>query len=365
MDDVLPAVLPLPLPPHQTFCPPPTLSGLVLAIFSKDQDTLDDLLPATLVSLVKCIIIVSTALTLGIIAVPAVLLLLPLVYYLFRRLTTFYQRTASQLKRLDKATTGPIISRFAETFSGLSSVRALRLQKPLGDQLLAQLSANNTTHFLWTASGRWLAVRLDWVATSVVVAVGCGVVGFHLLGVLTPSLAGLSLVYILQITSLFQWGFRTYAELQNHFVSVERAMAYTQIPQEPAATLPADAALAADAWPQRGSVRFANVCMRYRPELPLALHNLTLEIEPGLKSALVGRTGAGKSSITVALFRLVELQAGHITIDGVDIATIGLRCLRRAMATIQQEAILFSGTLRSNLDPLDQVGARGGVGDQE
>jgi ABC-type multidrug transport system fused ATPase/permease subunit len=175
----------------------------VLAIFSKDQDTLDDLLPATLVSLLKCIIIVSTALILGIIAVPAVLLLLPLVYYLFRRLTTFYQQTASQLKRLDKATTGPIISRFAETFSGLASVRALRLQTPLGNQLLAQLSANNNTHFLWTASGRWLAVRLDWVATSVVVAVGCGVVGFHRLDILTPSLAGLSLVYILQVSASF------------------------------------------------------------------------------------------------------------------------------------------------------------------
>jgi ABC-type multidrug transport system fused ATPase/permease subunit len=95
--------------------------------------------------------------------------------------------------------------------------------------------------------------------------------------------------------------------------------------------------------------------MRYRPELPLSLHNLDLHIEPGLKSALVGRTGAGKSSITVALFRLVELQAGRITIDGIDISTVGLRQLRRAMAAIQQEAILFSGTLRSNLDPLEQV----------
>lgn len=105
----------------------------------------------------------------------------------------------------------------------------------------------------------------------------------------------------LQITSLFQWGFRTYAELQNHFVSVERAMAYTRIPQEPAANLPGDAALAAAAWPQRGAVSFSGACMRYRPELPLALNNLNLEIEPGLKTAFVGRTGALASALPLAL----------------------------------------------------------------
>ena len=332
-----------------------TPQGLVLAIFSKDQDAIDDLLPATMLALLKCCIIVATALALGVVAVPVILVVLPIVGLLFRWLTNYFQVTASQLKRLDKASSGPVISRFAETYAGLASVRAMRLQERLGAQLIDQLARNHAAHFLWTAAGRWLAVRLDWVATGIVVCVGAGVVLEVPLMTPSPTLAGLALVYILQITSLFQWGFRMWAEVQNHFVSVERALSYTQVPQEAPAELEGDAELSAASWPQRGAISFRAVEMRYRPGMPLVLRGLSCEIEPGLKSALVGRTGAGKSSILNALFRLVEIEAGGaVCIDGVDVSRVGLDCLRRSMVAIQQDAVLFAGTLRSNLDPLEQ-----------
>ena len=150
------------------------------------------------------------------------------------------------------------------------------------------------------------ALRLDWLTSAVVLCVGCCVLLFR--EALHPALAALALTYILQITSLFQWGFRMWAECQNHFVSVERALAYTRVPQEAAATLGADATLAAAGWPSRGGLSFRGVAMAYRPGLPLVLRGASFEVAGGTKAAVVGRSGAGKSSLSVAPLPITPIR---------------------------------------------------------
>ena len=287
------------------------------------MDTLDELLPIALSSFVKCLAIVSTAFVVAAVAAPAALAVSPLVFLVFHWLGAYFQRTASQLKRLEKASTGPLFSLYGETLQGVTSIRAFGRQAAFEATLLQRLDQNHRAHFLWTASNRWFAARLDILTASVTLSVGLAVVLFR--DQLEPSLAALALTYIVQTTSLFQWGFRMWAEVRNHFVSVERALSYTKLPQEPPAVLPADSALLAQGWPHSAAVSFEAVAMAYRPGLPLVLEHVSFSLPGGVKAAVVGRSGAGKSSLTVALLCLVPLAAGTICIDGVDIASVGLQ----------------------------------------
>ena len=183
------------------------------------MDTLDELLPIALSSFVKCLAIVSTAFVVAAVAAPAALAVSPLVFLVFHWLGAYFQRTASQLKRLEKASTGPLFSLYGETLQGVTSIRAFGRQAAFETTLLQRLDQNHRAHFLWTASNRWFAARLDILTASVTLSVGLAVVLFR--DQLEPSLAALALTYVVQTTSLFQWGFRMWAEVRNHFVSVE------------------------------------------------------------------------------------------------------------------------------------------------
>ena len=326
--------------------------GLLLNVFSKDMDTLDELLPIALAGFLKCLTIVSTAVLVSAIAAPAALAIMPLVLLIFRWLTGYFQLTANQLKRLDKASAGPLFSLYSETLQGVTSIRAFGLQRQFKAVLLERLEHNHTAHFLWTASNRWFAARLDALTCLITFSVALSVLIFR--EHLEPSIAALALTYVIQTTSLFQWGFRMWAEVKNHFVSVERALTYTKLPQEPPAVCAGDAALLGRGWPDGGALTFTVVQMAYRPGLPLVLEDVSFELFGGVKAAIVGRSGAGKSSLSVALLRLAPLAAGSIRLDGVDIGTLGLRTLRRAITFIQQDAVLFAGTLRSNIDPFGE-----------
>jgi ABC-type multidrug transport system fused ATPase/permease subunit len=170
---------------------------------------------------------------------------------------------------------------------------------------------------------------------------------------LTPSLVGLSLSYSLQLCALFQWCIRQSAEVENQLTSVERIHEYGLIPAEGRRSNdsaehpppPAD-------WPQQGEIVFENVQMRYRENLPLVLNGLEVAVQPQDKIGICGRTGAGKSSLLSLLFRLVEPCGGRVLIDGVDTQSLGLLDLRSKLSIIPQEPVIFSGTLRYNLDPV-------------
>lgn len=259
---------------------------------------------------------------------------------------------------------------FHEAVNGLVTVRALGLQPLLSERFIEASDGNTRAYFVFLASSRWMGLRMDLLCWCLVVVVAF--VSVALRNSVSASLIGLSLSQILSISGAFQWAVRQSAEVENQMVSVERLVEYTRVPVEDVdiesrdglvASPPQarDAAPAPGSWPSVGALSLRDVRLRYRPHQPLVLSGLSVEVPAGAKVGIVGRTGAGKSSLFMALLRLVEPErqvAGSpdcgIAIDGVDIGRVHLSALRRGISLVPQEPILFAGTMRSNIDPFNQ-----------
>lgn len=222
--------------------------------------------------------------------------------------------------------------------SGLATIRAYGEQERfLGDNQ-KRVDIENRAYWLTTTNQRWLGIRLDFLGILLTFVVSLLAVGTRFS--ISPSQTGVTLSYIISVQQAFGWLVRQTAEVENDMNSVERIVHYAKsLEQEPPHRIPETAP--AGKWPSEGVVEMKNVVMRYRPELPEVLRGLTMSVRPGEKIGIVGRTGAGKSSIMTALYRLVELSGGSIVIDGVDIATIGLTDLRRGLAIIPQDPVSF------------------------
>ena len=197
---------------------------------------------------------------------------------------------------------------------------------------------------------RWLAVRLEFLGSIIILSAA----GFAIISVATGSkisagAVGLAMAYALQITQSLNWIVRQTVEVETNIVSVERVLEYARLPSEAPEVIHRHRPPIS--WPASGAVQFNNYSTRYREGLDLVLKNINLDIKPHEKIGVVGRTGAGKSSLTLALFRIIEPSEGNISIDALNTSTIGLLDLRRRLAIIPQDAALFEGTIRDNLDP--------------
>lgn len=210
---------------------------------------------------------------------------------------------------------------------------------------------NNRVYFAMVTSNRWLSIRLENLATMILVVCGLLVVIDYRI---TPSIAGLLLSYTFSVTSWLSWLVRATADLEQQMNSVERILFYSQLGIEPPFEINyLDRDISS--WPDRGHIKFNQVTLKYRDDLAQnALNNITFEIKSHEKIGICGRTGAGKSSILVALYRLVDLYSGSIEIDGINISEIGLHTLRGNLAIIPQDPVLFTGNIRTNLDPFGQ-----------
>lgn len=263
--------------------------------------------------------------------------LVPL-YLLFIVAASYYRASAREVKRFESLLRSTVFAKFTEGLSGVASIRAYGLR--------AALDHMNAAYYLTFANQRWLSLRLDMVGNALVFTVAILVVTSRFN--VDPSISGLVLSYILAIVQMLQFSIRQLAEVENGMNAVERLRYYgTELDEE----APAHTVHVRPGWPERGAIVFDAVEMRYRPGLPLVLSGLFMRVAAGERVGIVGRTGAGKSSIVSALFRLVEVSSGSITIDGLDIATVGLHDLRSRLAIIPQDPTLFRGTVRSNLDP--------------
>ncbi|KAL8286968.1 hypothetical protein RQP46_003974 [Phenoliferia psychrophenolica] len=266
----------------------------------------------------------------------------------YHAVASFYRQSARELKRLDNILRSSLYAHFSESLAGLATIRAFGETERFMLDNERHLDIENRAYFLTIINQRWLAVRLDLIGSTLTFVVSMLCVGQRY--TIDASRIGLILASVLSIQQGFSMVVRQAAEVENNLSSVERLHYYaTSIEQEAAGAIAATEP--AGSWPARGGIELKNVCMSYRPNLPPVLKNLSISIRPGEKVGVVGRTGAGKSSIMLTLFRIVELTSGTITIDDVDISKLGLKVLRERLSIIPQEALLFNGTLRTNLDP--------------
>ena len=261
----------------------------------------------------------------------------------------YYRSSAREVKRHEAVLRSTVFARFGEAVMGTATIRAYGLQDQFARSVRESVDDMNSAYYLTFANQRWLSVRLDVVGILLVFTTGVLVVTSRFS--VDPSIAGLVLSYILTIVQMIQFTVRQLAEVENNMNSTERIHHYgTELEEE----APLHMGEVRPTWPEHGEIVFDNVQMRYREGLPLVLKGLDMHVRAGERIGVVGRTGAGKSSIMSALFRLQELSGGSIVIDGVDIGKIGLHDLRSKLAIIPQDPTLFKGTIRSNLDPFHE-----------
>uniref|UniRef100_A0A669DWJ6 Canalicular multispecific organic anion transporter 1 n=1 Tax=Oreochromis niloticus TaxID=8128 RepID=A0A669DWJ6_ORENI len=323
--------------------------GRVVNRFAKDIFTIDEAIPNSFRSWLLCFLGVLGTLFVICLATPffaIVIIPLAVIYFFVQR---FYVATSRQLRRLDSVSRSPIYSHFGETVSGLSVIRAYKHQDRFLKHNEVTIDENLKSVYPWIVSNRWLAIRLEFVGNLVVFFSALFAVISR--DSIDSGLVGLSISYALNVTQTLNWLVRMTSELETNIVAVERVSEYTELENEAdwvTDTRPPQQ------WPEAGRVQFENYKVRYRPELDLVLHGITCDIDSTEKIGIVGRTGAGKSSLTNCLFRIIEAAEGCIRIDDVDISKIGLHDLRNRLTIIPQDPVLFSGSLRMNLDPFDK-----------
>ncbi|KAM6105939.1 LOW QUALITY PROTEIN: ATP-binding cassette sub-family C member 2 [Pterocles gutturalis] len=326
-----------------------TPTGRIVNRFAKDIFTIDETIPMSFRTWLSCLMgIISTLLMICLATPFFALIIIPLsIFYYF--VLRFYVSTSRQLRRLDSVTRSPIYSHFGETVSGLSVIRAYGHQERFLQQNESTMDINQKSVYSWIISNRWLAIRLEFVGSLVVFF--SALLAVIAKGTLEAGIVGLSVSSALNVTQTLNWLVRTSSELETNIVAVERVHEYTKVKNE---ALWVTERRPPRGWPSKGEIQFVDYKVRYRPELELVLQGITCNIGSTEKVGIVGRTGAGKSSLTNCLFRVLEAAGGTIFIDEVDIATIGLHDLRQNLTIIPQDPVLFTGTLRMNLDPFDE-----------
>uniref|UniRef100_A0A093UU64 Oligomycin resistance ATP-dependent permease YOR1 n=1 Tax=Talaromyces marneffei PM1 TaxID=1077442 RepID=A0A093UU64_TALMA len=327
--------------------------GRIINRFSKDIEVMDDALPEAL-----RLFMISAAMMIGILGLIvayfhwfAIALLPGLVIFLFA--ASYYRASAHEFKRHEAMFRGVMVARFSETLAGVTTIRNYSMQSHFSHMLNVAIDNHNSAGFLAFSSQRWLALRLDIVGVILIVTSGVLVVVNRFTHL--PAISGLVLTYSLGALQVLQFIVRQWSRVEDSMTATEHIYEYSSSKSLPSEDSNDSWVVSAPPlWPERGAITFSDVRMRYRPGLPEVLCGFNLAIEAGEHVAIVGRTGAGKSSLVSSLFRVCKLSGGCILIDGVDISKIPLEDLRSRLSIQLQDSILFRGTIRFNLDPMSQ-----------
>ncbi|XP_038686802.1 ABC transporter C family member 3-like [Tripterygium wilfordii] len=328
-----------------------TPSGRILNRASTDQSAVDMNIPYQIGSFAFSIIQL-----LGIIAVMSqVAWQVFIVFIPVISVSIWYQQyyipSARELSRLVGVCKAPVIQHFAETISGSTTIRSFDQESRFRETNMELADGYSRPKFHIAAAMEWLCFRLDMLSSITFV--------FSLIflisipeGIIDPGIAGLAVTYGLNLNTLQAWVIWNLCNLENKIISVERIIQYTSIPSEPPLVIEENRP--DHTWPSQGEVDLIDLQVRYAPHMPLVLRGLKCTFPGGKKIGIVGRTGSGKSTLIQTLFRIVEPASGQIRIDGLNICSIGLHDLRSRLSIIPQDPTMFEGTIRSNLDPLEE-----------
>eukprot|EP00210_Caulerpa_lentillifera_P008090 g7724.t1 len=318
--------------------------GRIINRLTKDTADIDKNLVEYVSMFVRSGLQLFSTLILVSVITPLTLPVLACILVLFYFLYAYFQTTVREMKRLDAISRSPVYSSINDVLNGISTVRAFGAEERLLERHMRLVDDNIIMALLNQSTNRWLSIRLEVLGAFAALAAGLLTVEQGR----SSSYMGLTLSYALSITMYTSITIRLASLAENIFNAVERVAEYSELeeeaPSEISDSVPPH-------WPDQGGVTFSSIKMSYREGLPLVLKGVSADIQPRQRVGVVGRTGAGKSSLMNALFRIVELSDGHIEIDGLDISRIGLKQLRSKIAIIPQKPILFAGTIRSNLDP--------------
>uniref|UniRef100_A0A8C1V956 ATP-binding cassette, sub-family C (CFTR/MRP), member 8b n=1 Tax=Cyprinus carpio TaxID=7962 RepID=A0A8C1V956_CYPCA len=324
--------------------------GNILNRFSADTNTIDQHIPVTLECLSRSTLLCVSAVGVISYVTPLFLFaLLPLAVacYFIQK----YFRVASRdLQQLEDSTEMPLLSHYSQTIEGLTTIRAFRHEQRFKKKLLEHTDANNISSLFLMAANRWLEVRMEYIGAFVVLIAAVASISNALCSQLSAGLVGLGLTYALMVSNYLNWIVRNLADMEVHLGCVKRVSGLIHTQPESYDGLMTPAQVPAG-WPKYGEIQIKNLSVRYDSSLKPVLRHVSAHIRPGQKVGICGRTGSGKSSFSLALFRMLDTIEGNRIIDGIDIAKLPLQTLRSKFSIILQDPILFSGTIRFNLDP--------------
>ncbi|RFU75401.1 atp-dependent bile acid permease [Trichoderma arundinaceum] len=324
--------------------------GQLMNRFSKDLEAVDQDIAPTAIGVMTCALSLVVTIVLIAFITPGFLIAAFFIAILFYAVAAFYLRASRDLKRLESVQRSPLFQQFGETLSGMTTIRAYGDERRFIRDNLAKINTQSRPFIYLWACNRWLAFRADLLGN--LVSFFAGVFIIINLGKIDAGAAGISLSYAMNFTENVLWLVRQYGMNEQNMNSMERVKEYLDVEQEAEAII--DDSRPPKNWPAKGGVEFVKYSTRYRAELDPVLREISLKINPREKVGIVGRTGAGKSSLTLAIFRALEADSGSIIIDGIDISKIGLQDLRENITIVPQDPTLFMGTIRTNLDPFDQ-----------
>ncbi|XP_040201368.1 ATP-binding cassette sub-family C member 9 isoform X2 [Rana temporaria] len=320
--------------------------GLILNRFSADTNIIDQHIPPTMESLTRSTLLCLSAIGVISYANPYFLIALIPLGVAFHLIQKYFRVTSKELQELDDNTQLPLLCHFSETAEGLTTIRAFRHESRFKQRMLELTDTNNLAYLFLSAANRWLEVRTDYLGACIVLTAAIT----SITSGMNAGVVGLGLTYALTVTNYLNWVVRNLADLEVQIGAVKKVNSFLNIESE-CYEGSMDLQQVPDDWPKTGEIKISDLCVRYENNLKPVLKHVKAYIKPGQKVGICGRTGSGKSSLSLAFFRMVDIFDGKIIIDGIDISKLPLHTLRSRLSIILQDPVLFSGSIRLNLDP--------------